>query len=81
MNEEKQLGVEEIADGELEQVAGGFVICRDPGRYEVIDDRTGDVLAAYDNKADAMRACAELGLSTAPKAFGQPERPISEGRK
>ena len=52
-----------LSADELDEVNGGYIYLNDKFNYEVIDDKTGDILAEHYYWGDAVRDCKKRGLS------------------
>lgn len=60
--------MENIEDTELDSVNGGYVFdhldyATGDTEYQVIDDKTGEVLARYTRLREAQKDCRERGIS------------------
>lgn len=68
MDEKKKFdSVHELSLDELDGATGGYIFMNgdDPDfPYELIDDRTGNVIASFQSKQDAIESARDWELST-----------------
>ncbi len=70
----ESIEVNKLEDEELENVNGGYLFYNSDYNYEVIDDKTGEVLATHMWYADASSDCERRGISKTPVSWTKVEQ-------